>query len=62
MTGCRHPENGNVQPAILDPLTEELLINVDKECQLNYIDWKARIKNGKQPDAVFQDYYTHCFH
>ena len=21
MTGCRHPENGNVQPAILDPLT-----------------------------------------
>ena len=23
MTGCRHPENRNVQPAILDPLTEE---------------------------------------
>ena len=23
ITGCRHPENGNVQPAILDPLTGE---------------------------------------
>ena len=23
MTGCRHPENGNVQPAILDPFTDE---------------------------------------
>ncbi len=23
MTGCLHPENGNVQTAILDPFTEE---------------------------------------
>ena len=59
MTGCRHPENRNVQPAILDPLTEEWLISVNEECPLNCIDWKARIKNGKQPDALFQDYYTH---
>ena len=26
MTGCRHPENGNVQPAILGPLTKEWLM------------------------------------
>ncbi len=23
MTGCRHPKNGNVQAAILDPIMEE---------------------------------------
>ncbi len=23
MTGCRHPKNGNVQTAILDPIMEE---------------------------------------
>ena len=62
MTGCRHPENENVQPAILDPFTEKCLISVDEECPLNCIDWKARIKNGKQPGAVFQDYYTHYFY
>ena len=61
MTGCRQPQEGNVQTAIIDPFTEEWLISVDEECQLNCIDWKARIKNGKQPDAVFQDYYTHYF-
>ncbi len=66
MTGCRHPENGNVQPAILasDPFTEEWPISVDEQCPLNCIDWKARIEKGKQPDsdAVFHDYYTHYFY
>ncbi len=62
MKGFLHPKNGNVQTAILDPYTEEWLISVDEECQLNYNDWKARIENGKQPDAVFKDYYSHYFY
>ena len=48
-----------MQPAIPDPLTQEWLFSVDEECPLNCIDWKARIQKGKQPDALFQDYYTH---
>ena len=62
MTKFRPVKNGNVQTAILDPFTEEWLISVDEECQLNCIDWKAHIKNGKQPEAVFQDYYTNYFY
>ncbi len=62
MTGCLHPENGYVQTAILDPFTEEWLLSVDEQCPLNCIDWKPRIEKGKQPDAVFQDYYTHYFY
>ncbi len=37
-------------------------MSVDEQCPLNCIDWKARIEKGKQPDAVFQDYYTHYFY
>ncbi len=35
-----HPENGNVQTAILDPITEEWLVSVDEEswCLLICID------------------------
>jgi hypothetical protein len=62
MTGFLHPKNGNVQTAILDPYTEEWLISVDEGCPLNCNDWKTRIENGKQPDAVFKDYYTHYFY
>ena len=62
MTGFLHPKNGNVQTAILDPYTEEWLISVDERCPLNCNDWKTRIENGKQPDAVFKDYYTHYFY
>ena len=58
MTGFLHPKNGNVQTAILDPYTEEWLISVDEGCLLNCNNWKAHIENGKQPDAVFKDYYT----
>ncbi len=61
-TGFLHPKNGNVQTAILDPYTEEWLISVDEGCPLNCNDWKARIENGKQPDAVFEDYYKHYFY
>ena len=60
MTGRLYLENGNVQPAILDPLTGEWLISVNEEGSINWIYHKARIQKGKQPDAVFQDYYTHC--
>jgi hypothetical protein len=59
MTGFLHPKNGNVQTAILDPYTEELLISVDERCPLK---GKALIENGKQPDAVFKNYYTHYFY
>ena len=45
-----------------DPLTQEWLISVDEECQLNCINWMASIQKGKQPDALFQDYYTHYFY
>ena len=62
MTGFLHLKNGNVQTAILDPYTEEWLISVDEGCPLNCNDWKTRIENGKQPDAVFKDYYTHYFY
>ncbi len=62
MTGFLHPRHGNVQTAILDPYTEEWLISVDEGCLLNCNDWKARMENGKQPDAVFEDYYTHYFY
>ncbi len=62
MTGFLHPKNGNVQTAILGPYTEEWLISVDEGCLLNCNDWKARIDNGKQPDAVLEDYYTHYFY
>ncbi len=62
MTWGLHPKNGNVQSAIPDPLTQEWLFSVDEECPLNCIDWKARIQKGKQPDALFQDYYTHYFY
>ena len=59
MTGCWHTENGNVQTAVIDPIIEKWLINVNEECQLNCIDWKTCIMNWKQPDAELQDYYTH---
>ena len=62
MAGCQHPQKGNVQTAIIEPFAEEWVISVDEECQLNCIDWQAHIKNGKQPDAVFQDHYTHYFY
>ena len=64
MTGCWHTENGNVQTAIIDPIIEEWLINVNEECQLNCIDWNTCIMNWKQPDAELQDYYTHylCYY
>ena len=62
MTGARHPKNGNVMTAILDPFTEEWLICVDESCPLNCINWKARIENAKQSDAVLQNYYTHYFY
>jgi hypothetical protein len=51
-----------VHAANLDPFTEVWLICVDEECQLNCIDCKAHIKNGKPPEAMFQDYYTHYFY
>ncbi len=59
MTGCLHPENGNVQTVILDPFTEEWLISVNEECPLNCSDWQ----DGKQPDGALQSryYFTHCF-
>ena len=59
MAGCRHPENGNVQTAILEPIMEEWLLSVEEECLLNCIDWKARRQNGKLPDGAFRYYYTH---
>ena len=62
MTGSRHPENGSVQPATPDPHKEDWLISVNDECQHNSIYWKALIKKGKQPDSLFQDYYTHYFY
>jgi len=62
MTGCLHLDNGIVQTAILVPFTKEWLISVNEEGQLNWVYHKARIQKGKQPDAVFQDYYTHYFY
>ena len=57
----RHPENGNVQKAILDPITEEGLVSVYEECLRICIDWKARRQNGKLPDGASMHYYTHYF-
>ena len=56
----RHPENGNVQKAILDSITEEGLVSVYEECLRICIDWKARRQNGKLTDGTFWYYYTHC--
>jgi hypothetical protein len=38
------------------------MISVYEGCLLNCNTWKAHIENGKQPDAVFEDYYTHYFY
>ena len=57
----RHPENGKVQKAILDPITEEGLVSVHEECLRIRIDWKARRQNGKLPDGASMHYYTHYF-
>ncbi len=53
MTGCRHLENENVQPAILDPLIGEWLISVNEAGSINWIYHKARIQQEQQSDAVF---------
>ena len=60
--GCLHPENGNVQTAILDPFTKEWLTCVDEECPFNCLNWKVLLKNGKSPDGAFLYYYTHYFY
>ncbi len=58
----RHLENGNVQKAILDPITEEGLVSVYEECCLRTcIDWKAHRQNGNLPDGEYLHYYTHYF-
>ncbi len=61
MTGCLHPENGKGQTAVLDPSMEEQLKRVYEEFQLNCVDWKANIQNGKLPEGAFVYYYTHYF-
>ena len=62
MTGCLHPDNGTVQTAIFDPCTEKWVISVCEGSKFTWINWKARIQNGKQPDGVFLNYYTHYFY
>ena len=61
MTGCWHPENGKGQTAVLEPSMEEQLKSVSEKFQLNCVDWKANIQNGKLPEGAFVYYYTHYF-
>ena len=56
ISGRRHPKDGNVQTAILDPR-----VSVDDECLLICIDWKARRQHGKLPDGACLYHYTHYF-
>ena len=49
------------QTAFLDPSIEEWLKSVCEECQLNCIDWKAHMQNGKLPGGAFIYYYMHYF-
>jgi len=50
---CLHPDNGIAQTAILDLCTEEPLISVHEEGPFTWINWKARIQNGKHADGLF---------
>ena len=61
MTGCRHPENGTVQTAIVDQRNSEWVISAHAQGPLSWINWKPRKQNGKQPDVASLNYYTHYF-
>ena len=56
MAWCRHPKNGNVQTAILDPIMEEWLVSVEEECLLNCIDWKV---NSFQSSTLSYHFVLH---
>ena len=62
MTGCLQQDNGTVQTAIFGPCTEKWLISVCEGSKFTWSNWKARKQNGKQPDGVFLNYYTHYFY
>ena len=49
------------QTAVLDPSMEELLKSVCEERQLNCIDGKAHMQNGKLPEGAFLYNYMHYF-
>ena len=61
MTGCRHPENGTVQTAIVDRRKSEWMISAHAQGPLSWINCKPRKQNGKQPDVASLNYYTHYF-
>ncbi len=61
MIRCLHLDNGTVQTAIVDWRNSEWVISAHAQGQRTWINWKPRIKKGKQPDGASLNYCTHYF-